>query len=1154
MLPKIEIFLGANVAIQELIISKIGEAVAKAILKLWLGESGIIGNLAGSSVDVIGTLSLDFLSKRKLEREFHQIADRVSDNLFALFELEGSKIDENDKSAIIIALGDAIDRTDTRPVTLIKNFDLKSSELSKSLLVVLETPKKTFSADSCALLDRAAAECASYVVEIATRLPTFSSSLFSELLQRQRRIDDTVVEVLGEIRKLSETTRAFNPEEEAAKFERRYRTAIAHRNDEVELFGLDAPSKIRRQNLKVAYISLSMQRRGTRKVKLERSEAAWREFLPSGVVAYPIESFMHSASRAASGVFARWRHRYLFSSESCDAVLASTHRLLVRGEAGSGKTTLLQWVAVSAASQRLEGPLASWNSLVPFMVHLRHYAEKALPSLTELVTNSTPEVADGMPDSWIEKVLASGRALVLLDGIDELDAVKREEVRVWVRSLVNGYPRCRYILTSRMAAVEDDWLASEKFEEAELLAMGWPDVDNLIDHWHNALAIQPAILESPEELRTICAQLKRQLRQNRRLADLATSPLLCAMLCALHYERRQQLPPNRIILYDAAIRMLLDQRDRARGIGRLNLPDLTEEQKRAFLERLAYWMLRNGQAASTLADATAEIARSKPYVQGLPSDATPVRVIELLRQRSGIIRSPAEGYVDFVHKTFQEFLGAKAVVDAADLAFLVTRAHEDQWHETIVLAAGLAPQKQRDKFLASLIKRGEDELPCRHKLYLLSVACLETAVKLSPEIEKLLDEHIKVVIPPRSMTEARSLKAAGSLAVPLLKKKGSYGAREAAAAVRALWMIGGSDALAVLETYAEDHRKTVIRELVDGWASFDSEEYARRILANSPLDSGALLMSKKASLKGIEHLKHLKNLDVAACDSQLLSNIAESTTVRNLRINGIADGETIEPVRRMKNLKEFEIYDAKGLSSLYPISDLTFLEQLVIFGADSVTEYFDATRLENLRRLFFLGSVETSWGAENRFGPALELCVMSPPVRDFSIFACCEMLSVLQCRAFDNAKNINGLGSLAELTDVTIDLNGVSELGWMSRLNKLTSVALRGIGDADIKSINAMSELESVELSGGAYVDVASLINGKKIHYLQLSDTVIDGAVPDVEELGNLKVLHLSNVRGLSDISSLEKYAKNIAVSIVNCPDIEISERQRNAFKGGWQF
>jgi predicted NACHT family NTPase len=48
-------------------------------------------------------------------------------------------------------------------------------------------------------------------------------------------------------------------------------------------------------------------------------------------------------------------------------------------------------------------------------------------------------------------------------------------------------------------------------------------------------------------------------------------------------------------------------------------------------------------------------------------------------ERSGLLREPAAGRVDFVHRTFQEYLAAKAAVDNDEIGQLVANAHDDQW-------------------------------------------------------------------------------------------------------------------------------------------------------------------------------------------------------------------------------------------------------------------------------------------------------------------------------------------------------------------------------------------------------------------------------------------------------------------------------------------
>ncbi|MGH1552697.1 hypothetical protein ACRAWF_13310 [Streptomyces sp. L7] len=64
------------------------------------------------------------------------------------------------------------------------------------------------------------------------------------------------------------------------------------------------------------------------------------------------------------------------------------------------------------------------------------------------------------------------------------------------------------------------------------------------------------------------------------------------------------------------------------------------------------------------------------------------RVLEQLRDRSGILRSPVEGRLDFVHRTFQEYLAAEEATEEDRIGNLVGRAHLDLWRETIIIGCG----------------------------------------------------------------------------------------------------------------------------------------------------------------------------------------------------------------------------------------------------------------------------------------------------------------------------------------------------------------------------------------------------------------------------------------------------------------------------------
>ena len=121
--------------------------------------------------------------------------------------------------------------------------------------------------------------------------------------------------------------------------------------------------------------------------------------------------------------------------------LIDNPRVVIRAGAGAGKTTLLQWLAAKVADRVV------WTrgGYLPFFVPLRQYAQdtEQLPAPEQLPAIIARMVAGEMPPGWTSRRLASGRALLLIDGVDELPRERREEAHRWLGELVRAYPQVR---------------------------------------------------------------------------------------------------------------------------------------------------------------------------------------------------------------------------------------------------------------------------------------------------------------------------------------------------------------------------------------------------------------------------------------------------------------------------------------------------------------------------------------------------------------------------------------------------------------------------------------------------------------------------------------------------------------------------------------
>jgi len=303
-------------------------------------------------------------------------------------------------------------------------------------------------------------------------------------------------------------------------------------------------------------------------------------------------------------------------------------------------------------------------------------------------------------------------------------------------------------------------------------------------------------------------------------------------------------------------------------------------------------------------------------------------VRRLFIERSGIIREPIVERIDFTHRTFQEFLAAQAALDEGDIGVLVSNAHDDQWREVIILAAGLASTKVREELIGGLIHRGDKETHRRHQLHLLAVACLETSVELGPIVRQEVQKRLASLVPPKNITEAKELASAGELAVPYLAEGVKERAPVAAACVRALSLIGGEAALMALESYGSDTRNTVWKELWKAADSFEREEYIRRVL--SQFRAKRLNLDRVSSLDGFRLLSSLESLTVRTVGQMSdLSPLAALTNLSSLELSGFGQVSDLSPLAGLTKLSSLELWSFGQVNDLSPLAGLSNLTRRV---------------------------------------------------------------------------------------------------------------------------------------------------------------------------------------------------------------------------------
>ncbi|MET9259824.1 NACHT domain-containing protein [Amycolatopsis sp. NPDC004079] len=621
-------------------------------------------------------------------------------------------------------------------------------------------------------------------------------------------------------------------------------------------------------------------------------------------------------------------------TDSANAI-ADARRVLLLGGAGAGKTTFLAWLANDVARRHdEEGP---WRGVVPFPISLRLFAETDLPKDPELLLGAVaPTLAEEKPEGWAAELFASGRAMLLVDGLDELVADRRASARQWVETLVLTYPDARCVVSTRPSAVDDQWFVEtdtgiglERFELPELSRLG---LGRVIGRWFAAAADQEPSAEQRELLRTYPERLRTELEARPNLRGLVSSPLMAGLLCAL-YREDQYLPRTRRELLDQAIDLLLTRWDDTahRGMTVVDGVDLVKAEKQILLERFASAMVRRNELLVPRSEALDRLDDAKKGLRAQDLSSGPL--LQHLLERSVLRESPADRQIQFIHRTFRDYLAAADLVKRGQLDELAGHAHEDYWYEVVFMAAARAREGEVAELLGNLLRRARrsTDKAVADRLKLVAAACLEYADVVDPHSQRVeVEAAARQLLPPVDVQQAEMLAKAGRFVVGLLpgpdELTGPNRDTAAAAVLRTLALVGGEEAWQKIRPFTAMHQSTVVNELLRGWRAFDfSEAYAAELL--SKVDFGDLVLNvhRWGMLPRLRHLATLRAVKMIG-DMALVSDrdgLRPLAAVPQLRRLEIASNEVIRDLRPLADCAALRVLTISAYSALRDLSGLS---------------------------------------------------------------------------------------------------------------------------------------------------------------------------------------------------------------------------------------
>ena len=357
----------------------------------------------------------------------------------------------------------------------------------------------------------------------------------------------------------------------------------------------------------------------------------------------------------------------------------------ILGKPGAGKTTFLKSIALKAVNGELYE--AKEEKRLPIFLFLREHADSG-KSLFQSI-EAELQIC-GFPDvpRFVESLLDSGRAVLLLDGLDEVkkeDDIRKNVIRDIIK-LRRKYPQTQVIITCRVADTDYEF---QEINHLEIADFNDGQIQVFLKNW----------FEEDKFSESCWEQLQKD--GSSGLLELARSPLLLTLL-ALSYEDSGEFPPNRVEIYESAIDALLKKWDAKRTVVRDKLyKDLTPKQKQRMFAHVAYDRFLAKDFIPKQSILSNLLAGYVKQVPNTPEDPDGDEILASVAANHGIFVERSQRLWSFAHLTFHEFFTAKHIESNAKhgaLEGMFEHIEDTQWREVFLMTASLLDSQDAEDF------------------------------------------------------------------------------------------------------------------------------------------------------------------------------------------------------------------------------------------------------------------------------------------------------------------------------------------------------------------------------------------------------------------------------------------------------------------------
>ncbi len=380
----------------------------------------------------------------------------------------------------------------------------------------------------------------------------------------------------------------------------------------------------------------------------------------------------------------------------------NTKDMVILGDPGSGKTTLLKYILVMLVKGEGREKLGIGPDIIPFFAPLRELKDPEAEGFLDFIKRCCCLKDHSVPDDYLKSVLAKGRGIMLLDGLDEVASEdKRIKTCKWIEKARKVLPYTRFVMTSRYGG----YLGKSRLE-GNLLELSIRDFTpeearEFLIRWFEAVEVALHPEGDENKLRKKGGDealvLVEKIEKAEHLVKLAVNPLLLQIIALVHRDRGR-LPQRRVELYEECTNVLLEKWDMAKGLDVL----LTAHEARNILQPLALWLHEVDERRSAPLDEIRKVIED-PLEDIGKQDIDSKALLTNIRDRSGIFMGYSGTDYGFTHLSFQEYLAAEQIRNKRAIDTLLSNYGNRWWKEVILLCLALDNPSVIEEFMEKLI-------------------------------------------------------------------------------------------------------------------------------------------------------------------------------------------------------------------------------------------------------------------------------------------------------------------------------------------------------------------------------------------------------------------------------------------------------------------